>query len=496
MSKTRRARAELHAINGLRFLATLGMVLGRAVETMWIDNSGESTWLSLRCCGYLRRMADDFVSFYFILSGFTISWGYMTRDFDSNAVRRRYWVGRLQRFYPDYFISTSCCLLVKRPAFFGCHSLSRLDWVFNLLELALIGGWLAWLPYPNGGAVNGPSWFLLTLAMIWFLYPFLARPIREFFRGDSSTIFAIKLIGLWLISLLPWALLLFIEFIVASTGYDGGYNQLMWAFKSFPLFRLPEFIMGMALALRLTEDPEYMEIGRSGGWNRPGAWLLYGALGGLVGVVGYAVVGAATMRPDCSCIYVWDSECYSWLQQVDTRYGLLNCLIIYAVAGLDCAAAAGESRGESEENAAAAAAVESRTGPAGEMIWRGLSWGFFQEVNKWGLQVFLYQAPAQVVLQALLVDVHWGLANRCSEQPLAPSFAVFYVASQVFVTYLTAWIFHEGGPLGTPIHRWSKQVAAAAIEAWDKADADASRPASPPASAAPPSATSPSVRLV
>mmetsp|Transcript_26837 Transcript_26837/g.70538 ORF Transcript_26837/g.70538 Transcript_26837/m.70538 type:complete len:147 (+) Transcript_26837:1126-1566(+) len=118
--------------------------------------------------------------------------------------------------------------------------------------------------------------------------------------------------------------------------------------------------------------------------------------------------------------------------QVDTRFGLVSCLIIYAVAGLDCAASAGEARAGAEGGErAAAAAVESRAGPAGEMIWRGLSWGVLQEVNKWGLQIFLYQMSAQTMLQALLVDVHWGLANRCLEQPLSPSFAVFYVAIQV-----------------------------------------------------------------
>ena len=49
-------------MNGLRFFATLGIILGHAVESLWIDDGNEQIqWLSTYTCSALRRSADDLV---------------------------------------------------------------------------------------------------------------------------------------------------------------------------------------------------------------------------------------------------------------------------------------------------------------------------------------------------------------------------------------------------------------------------------------------------
>ena len=73
-------------------------------------------------------------------------------------------------------------------------------------------------------------------------------------------------------------------------------------------------------------------------------------------------------------------------------------------------------------------------------------------MNKWGLQAFLYQSATQAFLQALLVDVHWGLSDRCTRQRLDAGFAVAYVALQVAATYAVAWAMSEGGAVGRYLH--------------------------------------------
>lgn len=56
------ARIDLPSLNGLRFLATLGIIVGHAVETLWIDDgNAEIQWLSTFTCSALRRSADDLV---------------------------------------------------------------------------------------------------------------------------------------------------------------------------------------------------------------------------------------------------------------------------------------------------------------------------------------------------------------------------------------------------------------------------------------------------
>lgn len=411
-------------------------------------------------CSSLKRVADDLVCFYFVLSGFTISWGYMTRDFDLDAVKRRYWIGRLQRFYPDFFIATAFCILIKRKQFFGCHDLNRLDWVFNIAQLLLIGGWLEWVPFVHLRNLNGPSWFLITLVWLWFLYPWLIRPVKDSFAGNTTPVFVCKIIVLWVISLLPWIFILGFQSSYESIGYHS-LSRLAWAMKPFPLFRIPEFLIGMALAVRLSQDSEYTELrDPDSGWRRSGSILLWGSALGVAGVAVFAAVGSANWDTACECLSL---GCYGWLQLVDTRFALLAALVIYAAAGLDAAAAAAAD----PKPEAQAAAVRNVAGPAAELVYLFLTWSPFQEVNKWGLQAFLYQIPVQVVFQALLVDIGFGLISRCEPQALNPVFAFFYVLSQVCLTYLVAWIFHDKGPIGRTIHSAAAKLAAMAISLLD-----------------------------
>ena len=58
------SRIELPSLNGLRVFATLGIVLGHAFETLWMDDGNpDLQWLSSYACSALRRSADDLVRF-------------------------------------------------------------------------------------------------------------------------------------------------------------------------------------------------------------------------------------------------------------------------------------------------------------------------------------------------------------------------------------------------------------------------------------------------
>ena len=189
--------------------------------------------------------------------------------------------------------------------------------VFNIGQLLLVGGWLAWLPYPNCGNINGPVWFIVALVWIWLLYPWLSRPVRQAFQRDSGGAFAAKIVVLWLFSCAPWAALLALHGQEQALGYRN-YDELMWAFKPFPLFRLAEFIIGMALALRAWEAAEagapsraaYAEIdgAEEGGgpaeWGRPGVPPLALAAVALAAVAAYVAAGTAGFAPACRCLDV------------------------------------------------------------------------------------------------------------------------------------------------------------------------------------------------
>ena len=79
--------------------------------------------------------------------------------------------------------------------------------------------------------------------------------VRDAFRGSDPAAFAARLAGLWAASLLPFAALAALRDRHAALGY-ATYEELIWAVKPFPLFRLPEFVMGMALAQARAPPPQ------------------------------------------------------------------------------------------------------------------------------------------------------------------------------------------------------------------------------------------------
>ena len=55
-------KLELLSLSGVRFFATLGIVLGHSIESTWIaDGNLQTQWLSSYTCSAFRRSADDLV---------------------------------------------------------------------------------------------------------------------------------------------------------------------------------------------------------------------------------------------------------------------------------------------------------------------------------------------------------------------------------------------------------------------------------------------------
>eukprot|EP00285_Hemiselmis_virescens_P014038 CAMPEP_0173401164 /NCGR_PEP_ID=MMETSP1356-20130122/50070_1 /TAXON_ID=77927 ORGANISM="Hemiselmis virescens, Strain PCC157" /NCGR_SAMPLE_ID=MMETSP1356 /ASSEMBLY_ACC=CAM_ASM_000847 /LENGTH=283 /DNA_ID=CAMNT_0014361243 /DNA_START=67 /DNA_END=915 /DNA_ORIENTATION=- len=262
-------RVELHGISGIRFFATLLLCAGHATESLWIASGDEAQWFRRDTCSWLKRASKDMVSFYFVLAGFTMTWGYMKRDFETWESRLTYWRRRIARFYPDYLISTVVGVTLHSQWVFGCHSMSLAMFLFNVLALTLLPAWFFGL---GEGFVNGPSWFMGTLFWLWILFPFILKPVKSLFSNDTSVSFIGKLFVLYLLALVPFC----ITFAASAPGAMDtpllsmfpSWGALHWTIKAHPLARLPEFVMGMGLAVRILTPSEYAEIGGNG----KGAW--------------------------------------------------------------------------------------------------------------------------------------------------------------------------------------------------------------------------------
>jgi hypothetical protein len=294
------------------------------------------------------------------------------RDLDSPSIRQKYWIGRLQRFYPDFILSSILSFLLQANAMVGCGAISALNWTFNFASFFLLGAWLICIP--GTAYLNGPAWFIVTLAWLWLGYPLFQTHLATLFHSQSTFHFYLKFLALWLLSLLPWMMVLaFSQLSLFAT-----FNDLILGVRRCPLFRISEFMIGILVAVKLKEDYEYTPIDdhakkdgspRSTSGSAPIALLLSICAAALAVPVAFHVFQLRWWDPACGCLEL-SLRCYGWLQFVDPRFAPVSALVIYAVASLDCAAARADADGGAQSNGGV---VESRL--------RGvLSCGFFHQV--------------------------------------------------------------------------------------------------------------------
>ena len=472
-------RIELTAVSGIRFFATAFMVMGRAIENLWIDSGEDAKFVSTTICSGLHTGAKDMVSFYFMLSGFTMTWGYLNREFGNDEVRWRYWVRRFARFYPDFALSSVLCYFAKQPYFFGCHDYGWWSFASNAASLLMLSAWYRIVP--GTGYRNGPVWFIVTLFWLWIFFPYLLAPVKSVFKRSNWHQFVQKFLLLWVISLIPWTFITpeNISWIrtppppapIASSPLDlpvtkhdsavaldhNPTHQLPpagWPLRCFPPLRLPEFVMGMALALRVSQDRrEQLEEGEKGRDAAPAPRHLanYLPIVGTVICSSHYLYKVFTWPDDCSCLPSDFFHCFGWFDVFDTKFSLVHAAMIYSVTTLDVNAAL-------PGGGVSAASVAENVGALGAWIWSFLTWAPFVTVGKWGLPIFLYQATVNTVWQAFLADVGWGIADRCERTPFSLEYAYFYWISHVLVAYLVAWLMDENGPVGQHIHSWVKSI--------------------------------------
>tara|TARA_R110000772_G_scaffold67887_1_gene150432 strand:- start:433 stop:1599 length:1167 start_codon:yes stop_codon:yes gene_type:complete len=208
--------SRIDQLTGLRFLAALFVF---ASHLKW-----EHSW------SIVAKMAEQGsigVSFFFVLSGFVISYSYGWRLRSGDISRAKYFALRFVRLWP-------------------LHVLTGLPFAAFLI-------WKGWLNLPNYGAnllflqswvpstdwyyaFNGPSW---SLSNEMFFY---------------SAFIGLVMLGLrqklWLyggLVALVVAAMAVVYAYIPSLSVGGNQTLAEWMFYVFPLFRLDEFLLGMII---------------------------------------------------------------------------------------------------------------------------------------------------------------------------------------------------------------------------------------------------------
>lgn len=234
--------SKLPSLTGLRFVAATLVVGFHASLTEII---GFNPFADAHASGVFQTLFNDGgwigVSFFFVLSGFVITWSARSDDTPGRFIRRR-----LLKIYPNHIVTWALTL-----ALFSAAATPVSVWLPNLLLVH------SWIPREHVFlSINGPSWSLCCELFFYVLFPFLIKPILRLPENRLWRWAAATAVALLVTQLL-------IERIVPGTPYVPEWpisEQRWWWAYFLPPARLFEFVLGMLMA-RILKEGRWIGLG-------------------------------------------------------------------------------------------------------------------------------------------------------------------------------------------------------------------------------------------
>lgn len=227
---------KLDSLTGLRFVAALA-VFAWHIRTRMTTPAPE--WFDP-----LLVAGQSGVSFFFVLSGFVLTWSHREED----TARRFYW-RRIARVYPNHFVTWLLMIpvAVKLGQIVDAKTLAA--------TLSLTQAWI-----PDGHVyfgINGVSWSLACEAFFYAVFPFLIRPCLNATPAQRRAL----LVG-------TVALIAVLELgVLAAVGGAGVQNEKtlpIWSIYILPPTRLLEFVCGMIVAAEVRSGASWdIGLGRA-----------------------------------------------------------------------------------------------------------------------------------------------------------------------------------------------------------------------------------------
>jgi len=208
-------KSPLDQLTSMRFFAALYVLVLHSGSTMLVGHV--PTWAAnfLRN-GYLG------VSFFFILSGFILTYSYSGREIDG-ALVKSFFTARFARIYPVYFLAL---LIIAPLSIISARSISQ----FLLLQY--------WMPIRDASQDNWniPGWTLSVEFFFYLSFPMWLRITRNLSGGA-------------LIALITGCVVLIVALRLPTMMMDKPGIMHLWAAQfPLPILRLPEFLYGILLA--------------------------------------------------------------------------------------------------------------------------------------------------------------------------------------------------------------------------------------------------------
>lgn len=200
----------LPSLTGLRFVAATMVLVHHAAMVGQVPFL--SSWHGFGTTG---------VSFFFVLSGFVLTWSTPGSEKISD-----FYVKRVFRIWPLMFLS----ILLAIPVFYSGRGVP-IDVAALMLQIFALQAWFSSPKIYFGG--NPANWSLSNEAFFYLAHPFIALAIKRM---------KAPLLGM------SFFLIASIQIVLAYCAYNFFYPERAWLTYIFPGFRIFEFVLGMLAA--------------------------------------------------------------------------------------------------------------------------------------------------------------------------------------------------------------------------------------------------------
>lgn len=362
----------LPALTGLRFLAAIHVVLFHLRDTFTFP----VVIANIVSYGSLG------VNLFFILSGFVLAYTYLDVTKPANHIDvRGFWVARVARVYPLYlfaFVLAAPRVLAKGDVPDGLVTATAVSTV------TLTQAWTGWIEW------NVPAWSLSVEAFFYLVFP-----------PTAVAVWRLRRRGVLLCAAIAWIASLIGPAVFVALGSDPRWRDVV---LYNPLLRLPEFVIGIALArIFLLNRAQLGTAEQMQRWQRRSTWWA------TAGALGILSVMACTLP----------------VPGVFFHNGLLDPLfavLIYGLAG------------------------------GGGVLGALLGTRIFRLLGEASYGIYILQQPVASWCKAIVSLILTGGLGMASTLKTSQPFAVGYMLTLVLVSLATLYVIEM--PMRAAIRRW------------------------------------------
>lgn len=208
----------LPSLTGLRFVAAALVFVSHTSTLRIFADHGVDNWTAR----FLPPLGYVAVEFFFVLSGFVLTWSARPTD-----TARAFWARRAVKIYPNNIVG--CALAVVGIVATG----NTVPLGVALPNVFLVQDWVPSVSVTGG--INRPSWSLGCEVLFYLMFPLLLPLVR---RVPDRL--------LWPVAAGIVAIVLLVPTLLPGTG--GLSFPQYWFIYVFPVSRLADFALGIVLA--------------------------------------------------------------------------------------------------------------------------------------------------------------------------------------------------------------------------------------------------------